>query len=76
MKTTLLILFRETIAVYFDNHAKPVNKISEKKFRLLNVKAAGTYYNHALMADLLNGSRHELSICRLFYYATKTVKLQ
>jgi hypothetical protein len=41
-----LVLLEETIAVYFENHVKPVNTPCEQKAELLIVKAGGTYRYH------------------------------
>jgi hypothetical protein len=44
-KINFLTLFKEIIAVYIDNHAKPINT----KAALLNVRAGGSYsYRSAL----------------------------
>jgi hypothetical protein len=41
----LLMLFKEIIAVYSDNHAEPVNT----KYRILFIKASGTYRYHSAL---------------------------
>jgi hypothetical protein len=39
----LLMMFMEIIAVYFENHTKPINILCEQNADLLNVKVGGTY---------------------------------
>jgi hypothetical protein len=38
-----LIPFVEEIAVYSENHKKPMNTLCEQNAELLNVKVGGTY---------------------------------
>jgi hypothetical protein len=42
-KTSLLIVFREILAVYFENHAKAINTLGWQNAELLNVKTGGTH---------------------------------
>jgi hypothetical protein len=43
------MLFKEIIAVYNENHTKPINAFYEQNAELLNVKAGGAYsYRSAL----------------------------
>jgi hypothetical protein len=43
------MLFREIIAVYSENHMKPINTLCGKNAELLTVKAGGAYsYRWAL----------------------------
>jgi hypothetical protein len=41
-----LILFREIITVYCENHSKHIYTLCVKDAGELNVKAVGTYSNH------------------------------
>jgi hypothetical protein len=41
-----LMLFREIIPAYTENHSKPVNALCGKDAKLLNVKVSGTYSYH------------------------------
>jgi hypothetical protein len=41
-KISWLMLFREIIAVYFENHTNEINTLCGQKTELLNVKAGGT----------------------------------
>jgi hypothetical protein len=43
-----LMLFREIIAVYSEDHTKHVNALCGQNVELLNVKAGGTYSNHCV----------------------------
>jgi hypothetical protein len=43
---TWLILFREIIPVYSENHMKPINTLCGQNAELLNVKVGGTYSYH------------------------------
>jgi hypothetical protein len=45
----LLILFREIIAVYSDNHTKPINAICGQNAKIPTVKAGGTYTYHCVL---------------------------
>jgi hypothetical protein len=40
------MLFKKTIIICSENHAKPMNKIYEKNAELLNAKWGGTYQYH------------------------------
>jgi hypothetical protein len=43
------MLFKEIIAVYSENHMKPINTLCGKNAELLIVKEGGTYsYHYAL----------------------------
>jgi hypothetical protein len=42
-KINWLMLFKEIIAIYSDNHMEPINTISVENVELLVVKAGGTY---------------------------------
>jgi hypothetical protein len=37
------MLFKKIIAVYSENHTKPINTLCGQSAELLNVKAGGTY---------------------------------
>jgi hypothetical protein len=42
-------MFQEIIAVYSENHTKPINTLCGQNTELLNIKAGGTYsYHYAL----------------------------
>jgi hypothetical protein len=45
-KINWLMLFGEIIAVYTENHKKPVNIFCEKNVDLLIIKAGGRYSYH------------------------------
>jgi hypothetical protein len=45
-KINWLTLFKEIIAVYSENHIKPMNALSGKNVELLNIKEGGTYSYH------------------------------
>jgi hypothetical protein len=45
-KISWLMLFKEIIAVYSENHVKPINTLCEQNSELLIVKAGGTYNYH------------------------------
>jgi hypothetical protein len=40
------MLFREIIAVYSENHTKPINTLRGQNAELLNVKVGGAYSYH------------------------------
>jgi hypothetical protein len=40
------MLFKEIIAVYFQNHTKSINSLCEQNAELLAVKAGDTYSRH------------------------------
>jgi hypothetical protein len=40
------MLFRETVAVYCENHAEHTDTLCEQNVEFWYVKAAGTYSNH------------------------------
>jgi hypothetical protein len=46
MRISRLMLFKEVIAVYGENHMKPINTLCGQKAELLFVKAGGTYSYH------------------------------
>jgi hypothetical protein len=47
MKTiNWLTLFKEVIAVYSENHTKPINTLCGQNVELLFIKAGGTYSYH------------------------------
>jgi hypothetical protein len=53
-----LMLFKKIIALYSENHTKPLNTICGQNAELLNVKACGTYsYHWALECRVLQLSR-------------------
>jgi hypothetical protein len=41
-----LTLFKDTIAVYSENHTQPANTLCGQNAELLNVKTGGTYGYH------------------------------
>jgi hypothetical protein len=45
-KPNRLMLFREIIAVYCENHTKHINTLCEQNKGFLNVKSNGTYIYH------------------------------
>jgi hypothetical protein len=45
-KTSLLMLFRETVAVYCENHMRHTNTLFERKADFLYIQVGGTYINH------------------------------
>jgi hypothetical protein len=45
-KINWLMLFKEIIAVYWENHTKPINALCGHNAELLIVKAGGTYSYH------------------------------
>jgi hypothetical protein len=46
-----LMLFKEVIAVFSDNHMKPINTLSGRNAELLAVKASGTSSYHWTLYD-------------------------
>jgi hypothetical protein len=49
MKTNRLMLFREVLAVYCENHMEHIDAPCGQNVEFLNVKSGGTYsYNYAL----------------------------
>jgi hypothetical protein len=47
------MLFGEIIAVYSENHTKPMNSVGKKK-QLVGVKACGTYIYHGALKCILH----------------------
>jgi hypothetical protein len=46
-KTNMLMLFRETVAVYCENHTKHTNTFCRKNSEVLDIETCGTYgHNH------------------------------
>ena len=45
-KTSQLMLYRETIAVYSEIHTKHINTMCGQNMELLNVKPGGAYSDH------------------------------
>jgi hypothetical protein len=41
-----LMLFKQMISVYSENHMKPINTLCEQNAELLTDKAGGTYSYH------------------------------
>jgi hypothetical protein len=52
--TNWLILLREIINVYSENHVKPINSLWVKSAELFNVKAGGIYLYHFALKALLS----------------------
>jgi hypothetical protein len=50
-KIILLMLFREIIAIYSENHMKPINTLCGQNVELVNVWAGGTYSYHCAWKD-------------------------
>jgi hypothetical protein len=46
IETILSVQFKETIAVYSENHMKPINTLCGQNVRISDVKAGGTYRHH------------------------------
>jgi hypothetical protein len=40
------MLFKEVIAVYSENHGKPINTLGRQNGKLMNAGTHGTYSNH------------------------------
>jgi hypothetical protein len=49
IKINWLMLFREIIAVYSENHMESINTLCEQNVELLNVKAGGRYSYHCAL---------------------------
>jgi hypothetical protein len=47
------MLFRETIAVYSENHKKLIKKFCVQNAELLNVKAGGTLHTRFIVTSML-----------------------
>jgi hypothetical protein len=45
------MVFRETAAVYFENHTEHTNTLCGQNSRAKHVKAGGTYTNHWALKD-------------------------
>jgi hypothetical protein len=50
-KVSWLILFREIIAVYSENNAKPINTLCGHNAELLNVNSGGTWFTTCIVND-------------------------
>jgi hypothetical protein len=45
-KISWLMLFKEMIAIYYENNRKPINTVRVESAHLLNAKAGGTHSYH------------------------------
>jgi hypothetical protein len=45
------MLFRETVAVYFENHTEHIDALCGQKEEFRYVKAGGTYSDHCALID-------------------------
>jgi hypothetical protein len=46
------MLFRETVAVYCDNHTEHTDALCGQNAQFGNIKAGGTYSNHCALNQL------------------------
>jgi hypothetical protein len=65
------MLFRETVAVYCENHTEHTNTLCGQKAELY-VKASGTYNNHVLMQSwrmlrVISSHRNLWNLLRIIY---------
>jgi hypothetical protein len=49
IKTSQLILYREIIAVFSQNHTKHINTLCGQNTEFVNVKGGGTYSDHRIL---------------------------
>jgi len=54
-KINWLTLFKEIIAVYTENHKKPINTLCRQNEELLIVKVCGTHKSPLLFKDITDG---------------------
>jgi hypothetical protein len=47
------VLFREIIAVYFENHQKHVNTVHGQNIEVFNITAGNVYNNHRPEKELI-----------------------
>jgi hypothetical protein len=59
------MLFRETVAVYCENHTKHTNTLCKQNAEFQYVEAGGTYSNHRTLKALLHYIFPAIWKCRM-----------